>query len=104
MIKFHLSVMCIKRRAIIGSLLALQLDLSSKENMSDGKIPAFLCFCPFFSQTVCGLVSHLRGYFSSLQLKSKLMLTVKPLRLMVGLANVFILVATSSQNQHLSCF
>lgn len=71
------------------------LDLSSKENMSDGNNPAFLCFCLFFALTVCGLVSHWLGYFSSLQLKSKLRLTVKPLRLVVAEANVFILVLTS---------
>lgn len=93
MITFHLSVMIIKRRAIIGSLLAPQhmLVLSSKEKMSDGNGPAFLWFCLFFSPTVRGLVSHLLGYFSRLQLRSK------PMRLVVAEANVFISVATSSQ-------
>lgn len=45
----------------------------------------------FFSPTVRGLVSHLLGYFSRLQLRSK------PMRLVVAEANVFISVATSSQ-------
>lgn len=80
MIKLNVSVMSIKRRVIIGSLLAPQhmLGLSSRENMSDSNNPPCLSFT-FSSSDFVLLVLHLLFKFLSLQWRSKLQASRLPL-------------------------
>lgn len=105
MIQFHLRAMSIKRRTIIGSLLAPQrmLDLSSKENIFDVNNPALLCFC-LFRRLLVVLYHICLVTFQACSWRVNSGWRWNPWDWWLLIANKFIFVVTTSQNESLSCF